>query len=399
MSVLPMKHMFLCAKRQDRKSILELLQRSEAVEIISRDVDPDDEVFSRIDVSQSSQLYKKNAASADKALEILNSAAPEKSSLLSSFAGRTPITVSEYESNVQKRDKMMKDVSEILRLDKELTEAKADVPRITTQIEALTPWMGLEVPLSFTGTKKTAAFIGTFGETLSEAEIAEKLAVYAPEVEAVDVSIINSGDNITSVLINCMKSDRDKIDDALRHMNFQRPPMSDMVPSDQKEQYETELAVATERIASTTEEIASYADRRDDIKFISDYFNMRAEKYEVLGSLEQSKRTFVVEGYVPEKCAAALQSDLESRFDVAVEMSDPGPDEDVPVLLKNGPFAEPLEGVIESYSMPGKGELDPTGPVACFYYILFGMMLSDFAYGALMSIATFALLKKLKNMC
>ncbi len=398
MSVLPMKRMLICAKRQDRKAILELLQRLETVEVISHDVDETDEVFSRMDVSQSAQLFTKNAAQADKALEILASAAPEKSSILSAFAGRTPITLSEYETNTKKRDTMMKVVTEILRLDKELTEAKADVPRITTQIEALTPWSSLDYPLSFTGTKKTAAFIGTFPEKLTEAEIAETLASNAPDVDAIDINIITSEDNFTSVLISCLKSDRNAIDDALRRMNFQRPPVSDMVPTAQIEAYEKERAAAIEKIDSTKEKIASFADKRDDIRFISDYFRMRAAKYEVLGTLEQTKRIFIIEGYVPARYADALENELTNKYEVAVEMYDPEPSEDVPVLLKNGPFAEPMEGVIESYSMPGKGELDPTTPVACFYYILFGMMLSDFAYGAVMSIATFVLIKKLKNM-
>lgn len=398
MSVLPMKHMIVCAKRQDRKAILEKLQRTEAVEIIAREDDENDEVFNRIDVSQSSQLFVKNSAQAEKALEVLNSAAPEKSSLLSAFTGRTPITLEEYEANAKKRDKVMKDVTDILKLDKELTEAKADIPRITTQIEALTPWIGLTEPLSFAGTKKTAAFIGTFPELLTEAEIAERLAAAAPDVEALDVNVINSEDNITSVLISCLKTEKDKVDEALRRMNFQRPPVSDMVPSEQLDAYDKELKTAVAKIDSTREAIASYADRRDDIKFIADYFRMRAEKYEVLGTLAQTKRTFIIEGYVPEQYAGTLEQDLSQSYDVAVEMLDPDPSEDVPVLLKNGPFAEPVEGIIESYSMPGAGELDPTTPVACFYYILFGMMLSDFAYGALMSIATFVLIKKLKNM-
>ena len=94
MSVLPMKRMLICAKRQDRKAILEYLQRMEAVEIISHDIDETDAVFSRMDVSQSAQLFTKNAAQADKALEILAGAAPEKGSLLSAFAGRKPITLS-----------------------------------------------------------------------------------------------------------------------------------------------------------------------------------------------------------------------------------------------------------------------------------------------------------------
>lgn len=398
MSVLPMKHMTICAKRQDRKSILEYLQRLEAVEIISHDIDDTDAVFSRMDVSASSQLFTKNAAQADKALEILAAAAPEKGSLLSAFAGRTPITVSEYEANAKKRDTLMKIVTDILRLDKEQTEAKADVPRITTQIEALTPWSTLEYPLSFAGTKKTAAFIGTFPEKITESEIAELLAKNAPDVEAIDINIITAEDNFTSVFISCLKSDKNAIDDALRRMNFQRPPVSDLVPAAQIEAYEKERTAALEKIDSTRERIASYADKRDDIKFISDYFSMRAAKYEVLGTLEQSKRIFVVEGYVPAKDAEALENALMSRYELAIEMSDPDPSEDVPVLLKNGPFAGPMEGVIESYSMPGRGELDPTTPVACFYYILFGMMLSDFAYGAVMSIATFVLIKKMKNM-
>ena len=88
-----MKHMTVCAKRQDRKAILEMLQRTEAVEIISREDDVNDPVFSRIDVSQSSQLFTKNAAQADKALEILSAAAPEKTSLLSALTlPRTSLT-------------------------------------------------------------------------------------------------------------------------------------------------------------------------------------------------------------------------------------------------------------------------------------------------------------------
>lgn len=398
MSVLPMKRIIICARRQDRKAVLELLQRRETLEVISHDVDDTDEVFSRMDVSQSAQLFTKNAAQAEKALEILASAAPEKGSFLSAFAGRKPITLTEYEENTKKRDTTMKIVTEILRLDKELTEAKADVPRITTQIEALTPWSSLEQPLSFTGTKKTAAFIGSFPEKLTEAEIAENLAKTAPDVDAIDISIIYSEDNLTSVLISCLKSDKNTIDDALRRMNFQRPPVSDMVPVEQVEAYEKERAAAIEKIDKTRERIASYAEKRDDIRFISDYFRMRAAKYEVLGTLEQTKHVFVVEGYIPAQNADALETELEGRFDAAVDIFDPDPSEDVPVLLKNGPLAAPMEGVIESYSMPGDGELDPTTPVACFYYILFGMMLSDFAYGLLMSLSTFVLIKKMKNM-
>ncbi|MEG0615250.1 MAG: V-type ATPase 116kDa subunit family protein, partial [Oscillospiraceae bacterium] len=57
----------------------------------------------------------------------------------------------------------------------------------------------------------------------------------------------------------------------------------------------------------------------------------------------------------------------------------------------------PVEGVLESYSLPKKGEIDPTNVMAIFYYILFGMMLSDAAYGLIMVIACGIILLKFKD--
>ena len=86
------------------------------------------------------------------------------------------------------------------------------------------------------------------------------------------------------------------------------------------------------------------------------------------------------------------------RYSAEVELSDPSESEDVPVLLENNVFAEPVEGVLESFCMPGKGELDPSPVMAVFYYIFFGMMLSDTAYGMIMAAACAFCLRKFRNM-
>ena len=56
------------------------------------------------------------------------------------------------------------------------------------------------------------------------------------------------------------------------------------------------------------------------------------------------------------------------------------------MLLKNNSISEPVETVLETYSMPNKHEIDPTFIMSLFYYFLFGMMLSDAGYGLLMII-------------
>jgi V/A-type H+-transporting ATPase subunit I len=125
---------------------------------------------------------------------------------------------------------------------------------------------------------------------------------------------------------------------------------------------------------------------------------MRSDKYEVLSGLHQSNRTFLLTGYVEDRFTSALESLLTARFNCIVEFSVPDESEDVPVALKNNAFSAPLESVIESYSLPGKGEDDPTLPVSIFYYVLFGLMLSDAAYGMIMAIGCAVILKKFKNM-
>jgi V/A-type H+-transporting ATPase subunit I len=72
--------------------------------------------------------------------------------------------------------------------------------------------------------------------------------------------------------------------------------------------------------------------------------------------------------------------------------------DDVPVLLQNNAFSSPAEGVLESYSLPGKGEIDPTSIMSVFYYVFFGLMLADAFYGAIMFFVCFILTKKYKNM-
>ena len=92
-----------------------------------------------------------------------------------------------------------------------------------------------------------------------------------------------------------------------------------------------------------------------------------------------------------------MESALTSKFDIAIDFSSPSDDDEVPVVLQNNGFSSPVEGVLESYSLPGKGEVDPTSVMAIFYYILFGMMLSDAAYGLIIVAACGFVLAKYKN--
>ena len=68
----------------------------------------------------------------------------------------------------------------------------------------------------------------------------------------------------------------------------------------------------------------------------------------------------------------------------------------MPVVLKNPGFVEPFEMITDLYSPPGKNDFDPNILVSVFYFIFFGMMISDAGYGIVLTLLGLWALKTLK---
>ena len=75
------------------------------------------------------------------------------------------------------------------------------------------------------------------------------------------------------------------MDLALKKLGFQRPVLTSLVPAARRTELLQELETQKNRIRELEQEAASFADAREELKFLLDYYTMRAEKYEVLGGL------------------------------------------------------------------------------------------------------------------
>ena len=396
MSVLPMKRVLICALKKDRKEILEFLQRQGACEIHSTLAC--DDVFMRQDKTQAAATYHRSAEQCEQALTVLGEHAPEKSGLLSMLDGKTAISDDEFEERIKSVNDAMQDVSSILAYDKKCTDAKAEIPRIESQVVALEPWLGYDLPLDFDGTKASAVFTGTLPGDLTFDQAEAMIKEQAPEVDDLDVNVISSAPEQTCLYIICGRKHEDEVREALRKLNFAKPPASSTNPVEAKTGLEERLGELNNILTTNDAKIKELAVEREKIRFASDYYRLRADKYDVLSQLSQSRVTFIVEAYIEERYCDSLGKYMNEKFDLIFETEDPAPDEEPPVALKNNGFVSPVESVVESYSLPTKHEFDPSTLVSIFYYFLFGMMLSDAGYGIIIVIATSLALLKKKNM-
>ncbi|MBB2183169.1 V-type ATP synthase subunit I [Lachnospiraceae bacterium MD1] len=382
MAMLQMQRVFIYALKKNRKQILEKLQRRGVIEI--NDMLSEDNVFQKSDVSNAISKFERNISLVNEALEILQRYAPEKKPMLAMLQGRKDVSVKEYDSFRDKYDTVLRIANYIISCNREIAENKAEVLKLETQIEMLKPWTDFDIPLGFTGTRSTSGFIGTFPQEWSLDEIYEKLAMYMP----FHVEIISSSKNQTCIFLLCRKENAEAIYEALRNMEFSHPGItSKQAPAQMLEELSQKIDDAKAAIDEAQKKIQECETNREDLQFLLDYEKMRQDKYEIIGHLLQSSNVFVLSGYIPQKEAAELEKELTEQFDIAVEFDNPSEDDDVPVLLQNNGFAAPLEGVVEGFSLPAKGEIDPTMVMALFYYVLFGIMLADFGYGALIVIA------------
>ena len=422
MAKIPMKRLFLCGLKQDRKQILELLQRTGVVEVDTRRLQDDE--LKCMDVQQDCQRFARNAKTVDQALGVLSTYAPDqKAGLLSSLEDARALSVPQYEEQAAAAAGTLEAAEDLLKQQQRILEAKAELPKLESSLQALGPWLSFDLPLNFAGTERTAALIGSFPEALTEAQLLEAVQEEAvqeakrsedkpdavcQEMDTVDptlsapillnVQLISASKEMTAVFALCLKEDAALVERAFKKLNFARAPLSGRVPSEEAKAVQARMEACRVSVEEAAAAIRSRAEQREAFKFTADYYRMRAEKYRVLQELPQSGQAFFLEGYVPAACADRLLQKLSARFDLVAQVQEPEQAEEAPVALQNGFFAEPVESVVESYSMPGPSEFDPSRLVSVFYYLMFGMMLSDAGYGLMLVCGTGILLMKVRNM-
>lgn len=396
MSKVQMQRINLCGLNKDRQEILARLQELGVVQIefLKSDVKKL-RSFHPADTSEERQKYERQTQHAEQALEILQRYAPEQKSLLSSLAGKSVVDKEQMTEVGDSREHYNQIAEELIADEKRITEYRSEISRLQNQSESLVPWLGLDIPMGGCETERTQVIVGTMGGQVSEENVLTFLKTNNPPIEAADVEIIGADKDLTYLAVICLKEDAAAVEAVLRSNGFAKPSyLSADIPQKETEQIQEKIKGYEEKIEEEKKKAAAYADERGALRLLADDGRILAERSEVSGKLPQTKKAFALSGYVPSNCAEKLKEEISAKYAAEVEIKDPVPKENPPVLLHNNKFSDCVEGLVASYGLPGKKDIDPTFLTSIFYVVFFGLMLSDAGYGMLIAAAcAFVLIK------
>ena len=416
MAVQKMKKICLCAGKQDRKAVLEMLQRMGAVEI--RREDPAGDGLNQMDVSEALAGLEEKIGMIGRALQILLRLEPEKRSLFAALEGKRLPAGDLYKKGEACRERICGCAEKILELAGEMEALEVENGRIGERIRELEPWKTLEFPLDDPGTKNFVVILGSLSQMPQEQQIRQLLEEGAeengesvcrhegePEISGreqgnVYLEILGRERGRTYLGILCGRDEESRVRELLGSRGFVPAPGGGQgeTPAGEIQRLKAASRRNRDRILGCRQEIGKMQGRREELERTEDYFRVRAQKYRVLGELWQSRTVFFLEGYVPEAAAEKVKARILEHFAAQVEIRDPEAGEQAPVLLKNGRIAESVQGVLESFGLPRRGETDPTAVMWLFYVFFFGMMLADGAYGFLVASSCGILLLRFRGM-
>jgi len=396
MSIVKMQKLDLIGFEEDKENIIKALMKAGTVHIVdSREKLEEDEWNELVHSENAEELIAEideKLARIKSAIEYLSKYSTAKKAL---FAPKRKISEGEYNTVRDSESELWKVIETIEQYNHELTGLKSEENALRNLISSLEPWESLVRPLEITETEKVLFAIGTVPASVNIAELEQELEGQAPESF---IEVVNQDKNQLYISVAYHKDISQPVTDFLKGIGFSGISFRGLT------------GTASENILSLNNKIKKIEEKREEIhnksKECADYIAkletfydclvIERDRKKAMGRLLNTQRTFILEGWVPESEAGKIEKLLTKHWDCVVDIRNPEKGEDFPILLKNNPLVRPFEMITEMYSLPSPNEIDPNLFLAPFYFIFFGMMVSDAGYGILLSLITGIVLLKFK---
>jgi V/A-type H+-transporting ATPase subunit I len=332
------------------------------------------------------------------AVQFLGPYAPKKSLWRTLRDGsQEEMTEIDVQEKMKNLDVVLPLVSDFERLQVEFVEVNEKLRVQEEQHKLLSVWESLPIKLMQLETASTKTLL-VYREARGEAESLQ-VALEA-SLSELPVTLTEVSDEAVALTVAKEASFITKLEEVVIATNAEivTPPKGIETP-------EIEFVAASEMLAATKGQLAVLHDQAEhfamthlhQLQVSGEILSWQKDRLAVMSDSAATAYTVMFDGWLNKSKQVSIESEF-AKQDIAAVFAEleTAEDEQPPVDIVNNSFVRPFEAVTRLYGMPGYRDLDPTVFLAAFFFLFFGLSLTDVGYGLFLMIVSVIVLTLFK---
>ena len=382
MAIVKMKKFKLFALEKDRKSLLKELQKFDYVHFVKTKNEKNEEL-KEIQISENINQLKEKSQKVKWMLNYLLKLFPKEAKEEISNSSTEHLLFVQVEQQADKYD-FNKDYESLDKISKEIEENKEELINLEIQKKEIDSWRSIKEPIENIKAFKTAkVFLGTVPK-----KSFESLKDSLKNFDKAYIEDISQDSTMINLMVIGSKLEEKEMRNQLKTHSFTEFNF-DFKGSfeDEFERIklrEEEIKKADNKLKTTAEKLLKIIPK---LKIQDNYLDNLLQRENVVSNFKKTDTVDIIEGYILANMEYEFQNLITkvSNKNSYLEISDVDKENsEVPILLKNSGLTGLFASITQMYALPRYNEIDPTAILSIFYWVFFGMMVGDFAYGLIL---------------
>lgn len=396
MAIVKMKKAHIIALQSEKQNLIKKLQKFGGLHVINIEEQITEEKYLELtadsDNAKVSQLEAR-LSQVKYSLEFISKYDKTKKPM---FQNKLQVNEDEYEEYLNSNEKLETIFNKCRDIDFKYAELKNKETKLSNLVQQLQPWTTMNV--SFQDIKSSKNSVVVIGYVLTKfSEIFKSEFLKVGDLSHYEE--ISSDKENTYILLVFHKDIQEEVSQIQKQFGWAKAGFNELegTAKENSDFLNSEIASLNIERNEIGEKAKLLLEHKRFLEILQDVLTIEKDKSSIISNFGRTEKTFVLSGWVPAKLTGVLESTIqEVTQSYTLSLVDPEEDEDSPVLLNNPAIVQPIEFITEQYSLPSPRGIDPNLIMAPFFIIFFGMMVSDAAYGVILSAISAYVLVKLK---
>ena len=386
MAIVKMKKFKLFALEKDRKALLKELQKFDYVHFIKTS-NEENEYLKEVELPENINLLKEKSQKVKWMKSFLLKLFPKEAKEEISNNSTEHLLFVQIEQQADKYD-FNKDYETLDRISKEIETNKEEIINLEIRKKEIDSWRNIKEPIENLKAFKTAkVFLGTVPK-----KSFETLKDSVRNFDKVYVEEISQDSTMINLMVLGSKLEEKELRNQLKTHSFTELNFGFKGTFEGEFERiklrEEEIKKADSKLKNTAERLLKVIPK---LEVQDNYLDNLLLRENIVSNFKKTDTVDVIEGYIPADMEYEFQkliTKISSRNSF-LEISDVDKDNpEVPILLKNSGLTGLFASITQMYALPRYNEIDPTPILSIFYWVFFGMMVADFAYGLILCLVS-----------